>query len=152
MLAAAGGGGDATDPAASVARREAYRHLMDMRTHRRAALAEPPPSSNEAAAWFPLLAAAERICDHVTAYATRVQSPLSPKDGEALGRLAARVAATPDERNRQLVPSCADCSAALRDLSAKIEGELQHMDRLRDDHAFKAVSAPWHRLRSQERG
>jgi len=51
--------------------------------HLRTALAEPPPASDEATAWFPLIAAAERICDHVTAYAAGAAMPVSRVDADA---------------------------------------------------------------------
>lgn len=126
-------------------RREAYRKLMDMRTQLRTALAEPPPASDEAAAWFPLIATAERMCDHVTAYAAGAATPVSAADADALARLAADVAAAPDPHHERPVPSCTGCSPQVAKLFGEIERELQHMDRLRDDDAFQAVSLRAHR-------
>ncbi|WP_454915916.1 FUSC family protein [Xanthobacter sediminis] len=147
--AAARDGGSA-ESRLPVIRRETYRGLMDMRTHLRTALAEPPPASDEAAAWFPLIAAAERICDHVTAYTTEAGMPVPPVEAEALDRLAARIATTPEERRHRPVPSCTGCSAPVVELFGEIERELQHMDRLRDDYAFLAVSRAARRRHSDD--
>lgn len=61
----------AADPAAarSAQLREtaaAYRSLSNVRTTLQRALAEPPPASREAAAWFPAVVEAERLCDRIT--------------------------------------------------------------------------------------
>jgi uncharacterized membrane protein YccC len=48
------------------AEREAYAQLSDLRAALGNSMAEPPPAGKEAAAWFPLVAAAERLCDRIT--------------------------------------------------------------------------------------
>lgn len=47
-------------------RRLVYSQLSNLRAQLQKQLSEPPPSSVEAAHWFPLLACAERITDHIT--------------------------------------------------------------------------------------
>ena len=54
--------------ALSTARRDAYGKLVDMRAALQKSMAEPPPAGYEAAAWFPLIAAAARLCDAITVY------------------------------------------------------------------------------------
>ncbi|MCK9509671.1 MAG: FUSC family protein [Pigmentiphaga sp.] len=76
---------------AGLCRRAAYGQLADMRAALQKSLAEPPPAGREAAAWFPLVTGAERMCDAITAYST-VASP-QPDAGEAaaLARLASLI-------------------------------------------------------------
>lgn len=150
MRSAAARDGGSAESRLPVIRRETYRGLMDMRTHLRTALAEPPPASDEAAAWFPLIAAAERICDHVTAYTMEASMPVPPVEAEALDQLAARIATTPEERRHRPAPSCTGCSAPVVELFGEVERELQHMDRLRDDYTFIAVSRAAPRLHSDD--
>ncbi|MBB6307760.1 FUSC family protein [Xanthobacter tagetidis] len=115
----------------SAGRRAAYRRLSGMRAHLQAALAEPPPACHEAVAWFPLIAAAERICDRITAFsATPV--PLSPADAKALRALAARIAAHPDDGAAAAVPAAGSRDGALGALFDGVADELDHMARLRD--------------------
>lgn len=52
----------------SEARRAAYGKLVDMRAALQKSMAEPPPAGYEAAAWFPLVACAARLCDAITVY------------------------------------------------------------------------------------
>lgn len=47
----------------------AYQRLSDLRTQLQKLVAEPPPSGREAAAWFPAVVGAERLCDGIAAYA-----------------------------------------------------------------------------------
>ncbi|WP_201402140.1 FUSC family protein [Kaistia sp. 32K] len=44
----------------------AYSSLSNVRTTLQRAIAEPPPASREAAAWFPVVVEAERLCDRIT--------------------------------------------------------------------------------------
>ena len=64
---------DAGDPANSdqtpdvfAAATAAYRNLSNVRTALQRAIAEPPPASREAAAWYPAVVEAERLCDSIT--------------------------------------------------------------------------------------
>ncbi|WP_238121695.1 MULTISPECIES: FUSC family protein [unclassified Xanthobacter] len=128
----------ALKPAASAAslaayRWQAYGQLADMRGHLRTAAMEPPPASTEAAAWFPLIAVAERICDHVTTYAGGGWPALPPDDAAALEALAVYVAATPAERaGLPLPPRPTSPAAAV--LADAIGEELAHMARLQEDN------------------
>jgi uncharacterized membrane protein YccC len=47
----------------------AYRSLSNVRAGLQRAIAEPPPASREAAAWFPAVVEAERLCDRITSLA-----------------------------------------------------------------------------------
>ncbi|MBS7703588.1 FUSC family protein [Chelatococcus asaccharovorans] len=75
------------------ARRRAYHSLSNVRTSLQRALSEPPPASSEAAAWYPLIVNAERLCDHITYFAElqreRTRTPIKQE-------IAARVALLQD--------------------------------------------------------
>lgn len=132
LVAIAEGGSPARIAAA---RRASYGRLSGMRVHLEAALAEPPPASHEAVAWFPLIAAAERICDRITAFSA-AQAPLSPADADALRQLAARIAARPDAGPPAGSITAAAPSAALAALFDAVADELDHMARLREVGQF----------------
>lgn len=66
------------------ARRRAYASLSDLRAALNRSMAEPPPAGREAAAWFPLVAASERICDRITAEAPASGSAQWPPPDEVL--------------------------------------------------------------------
>lgn len=72
----------------SARRREAYGELSTLRTKVQMFLAEPPPASNEAAAWFPMIASAERLVDAVTAGAPVLKGALSDDERTVLKHLA----------------------------------------------------------------
>ncbi|MFD4568042.1 FUSC family protein [Streptomyces sp. NPDC058467] len=65
---------DGADPAARARRRRRlYRDLSAIRTEFQRALTEPPHTGRRAAAWWPLVVAAERIVDATTAARVRVK-------------------------------------------------------------------------------
>lgn len=92
---------EAPDPAAGAElrrrmtglRRTAYRTLSDLRIQLQRSLAEPPPASREAKAWFPAVAAAERLCDRVTVYAQNRRRGGPQPDHEAAEAVAAELEA-----------------------------------------------------------
>lgn len=57
-------------PEADAARagRDCYVKLSDLRTILARCMAEPPPAGREAAAWIPLLASGERMCDRIAEF------------------------------------------------------------------------------------
>ena len=112
-------------------RRAAYRDLAAIRRRLDPLLAEPPPASDEAASWVPLVAAAERICDHVSVYATSTGASVPSGEARALSALGAYVAATPAARAIIAPPDPGAGSAAFAALHAAILSEILHMDRLR---------------------
>lgn len=66
--------GTDVDPAARARmRRRLYRDLSAIRTEFQRALSEPPPNGRRAAAWLPLVVAAERIVDATTAAGVRLR-------------------------------------------------------------------------------
>jgi uncharacterized membrane protein YccC len=132
LVAIAEGGAPARIAAA---RRASYGRLSGMRVHLQAALAEPPPASHEAAAWFPLIAAAERICDRVTAFSAS-HAPLSPADADGLRHLAECIAARPDAGAPAGSIAAAAPSGALAALFDAVADELDHMARLREVGQF----------------
>ncbi|MFD3532852.1 FUSC family protein [Streptomyces sp. NPDC058664] len=65
--------GDGADQGERIrARRKLYRDLSTVRSEFQRALTEPPPTGARAAAWWPLVVAAERIVDATTAARIRV--------------------------------------------------------------------------------
>lgn len=112
-------------------RREAYGHLADLRVRLQKSLAEPPPAGREAAAWFPLIASAERICDAITVYSAADREDVSAVGAQALGRLAALIAAPPDKRalDGTLEADLPD-DAPERPLIDRVSAELALMGRL----------------------
>lgn len=77
-------------PQADVARRRraAYGALSNLRVQLQRFMAEPPPTGREAAAWLPLVACAERICDRITIWSAEEPLPLSEGDARTVARLA----------------------------------------------------------------
>ncbi|WP_406137975.1 FUSC family protein [Streptomyces sp. NBC_01089] len=70
-------------------RRRLYRDLSVVRTEFQRALTEPPPTGKRAAAWWPLVVAAERIVDATTAARVRVDHgarPPAPDEVRAVTR------------------------------------------------------------------
>jgi uncharacterized membrane protein YccC len=66
----------APDDPARAARWIAYARLSDLRAVLGRSMGEPPPAGREAADWFPAVAAAERLCDRITARAASAPGPL----------------------------------------------------------------------------
>lgn len=126
----------------SAQRRAAYGSLADMRARLQTSLMEPPPACDEAAAWFPLIAAAERICDRITAYSASADGAPTAADAETLRQLAAYLAARPDDRPGLLPPRRASTDAALMDLFDGIVDELSHMVRLRESGDLPEAPLP----------
>src|SRR5690606_16331336 len=62
------------------ARRSAYSNLVDMRSTLQKSMAEPPPAGMEAAAWFPLVVCAARLCDAITAYSGCASAQPDPQE------------------------------------------------------------------------
>lgn len=69
-------------------RRTVYGQLANMRAILQKTLVDPPPSGREAAAWFPIVASAERVCDAITAYSMGATTARATAQTEELERLA----------------------------------------------------------------
>lgn len=130
------------------AERQAYRSLSDLRADLSRAMAEPPPAGREAAAWYPLVASAERLCDRITAHAPAEDGPRPPAD--QLAHVAARL--------RRLVAGAqanagADDSPALPDDPnlRGIAGEVAQIQR-RLGAVLAAERPRRHRLRTAPAG
>ena len=75
------------------ARRACYGALSDLRSALARSMAEPPPAGREAAAWFPIVAGAERLCDRITAHAAS-RGPDTPEPpAQDVAAMAARLRA-----------------------------------------------------------
>lgn len=129
--ATSNGSDPAMAPELARRRRAAYGHLADIRTRLQKSMAEPPPSGSEASAWFPLISAAERICDLITIYSTAVHSGTGTAQDDALNGLVRLIAEIPGGRAPETVPfpaGAADTPQA--HLIAGVSAELAHMRRL----------------------
>jgi len=91
----------------SEARRAAYGRLVDMRAALQKSMAEPPPAGYEAAAWFPLVASAARLCDAITVYSASASTQPDPQEWAWLQQMPRAIAG--------LTP--------LPDLPEKLQGE-----------------------------
>lgn len=122
-------GNAAADLAAQ--RRDAYGHLADLRARLQNSIAEPPPAGREAAAWFPLITSAERICDAITVYSAGSRGNVSAAGAQALRRLAALVAAPPEMRTLDdTLAADLPGDGPERQLIDRVIAELTHMGRL----------------------
>ncbi|WP_162300509.1 FUSC family protein [Corticimicrobacter populi] len=86
-------GQEGADAAAlGTCRRTVYGQLANMRAILQKTLADPPPSGREAAAWFPIVTSAERVCDAITAYSMAATTARTASQTAELERLAACLA------------------------------------------------------------
>lgn len=82
------------DPASSGSvRLDVYSRLSDLRTQLQKQLSEPPPVDREAAQWFPLVVAAERLADRITVYIENLQPDTPPPDPTRVESLTAHMGA-----------------------------------------------------------
>ncbi|MGW1667440.1 FUSC family protein [Streptomyces sp. NPDC002324] len=82
-------GAEPADPADRTRmRRRLYRDLSAIRTEFQRALTEPPPIGRRAAAWWPLVVAAERIVDATTAARVRIKQGAQPPSAAEVDRVA----------------------------------------------------------------
>jgi uncharacterized membrane protein YccC len=121
VAAFSGGAGDRAPVIA--AERAAYAQLSDLRAALGRSMAEPPPVGREAAAWFPLVVAAERICDRITAGAPAPGSAQRPSEEEIAAvadRLRALVSGA-EGVTRVSAPAVMPQDPALRAIAAEAE-------------------------------
>ena len=104
----------------------AYRSLSNVRTTLQRAIAEPPPASREAAAWFPAVVEAERLCDRITRLAERNLAGTVTLDPAAIEqRLAAFEAlrasvGRPARQPGDPIPASADGDPAFREVDFEL--------------------------------
>jgi len=108
-------------------RRAAYGALSNLRVRLQRSMAEPPPSGREAAAWLPLVACAERICDRITIWSTQEPRPLDDGDARTVARLAGAIDGAADATEAARLTSTNPAVAAL---VASVTAELTHLDQL----------------------
>ncbi|WP_027967866.1 FUSC family protein [Halomonas halocynthiae] len=77
------------DPDASKSLRfEVYSKLSNLRIQLQRQLSEPPPANKEAAQWFPVIVATERLADRITIYIENTRPDESPLDHQCVELLA----------------------------------------------------------------
>ncbi|MCX4549738.1 FUSC family protein [Streptomyces sp. NBC_01387] len=112
------GGAAGDNPADHAARarmrRRLYRDLSVVRTEFQRALTEPPPTGRRAAAWWPLVVAAERIVDATTAARVRVTHGATPPAPDEVGAVTREL--------RELAQGLRS-SATLERVAARIKGD-----------------------------
>ena len=69
-------------------RRDIYSQLSTLRTQLQKQLSEPAPLDREAAHWFPIVVATERLTDQITAYAENRQQGAPLVDAQKVEQLA----------------------------------------------------------------
>ncbi|HEY2077428.1 MAG TPA: FUSC family protein [Streptosporangiaceae bacterium] len=80
----------------SLARRQAYRALTDVRSEFDRCMSEPAAASRQAAAWWPALVALEKVVDAVTAVAVAIRHGEPEPDPGAVHQLTAALDAMAD--------------------------------------------------------
>jgi len=124
-------------------RRTAYEQLSNFRSHLQTLMVEPPPAGREAAAWFPLLAITERICDRVTAFSVAVGSdPVPPADAAMVKTVAERMAMPPHVRAAMAPLHYEGTNQPIDALVNGIGAELRHMGRLQVAGTFPDLPSP----------
>lgn len=117
---------------ASACRRTAYGALADIRLQLQKSLTEPPPAGPEAAAWFPLITSAERICDAITGYCAVASEQPDPGQRAELERLAGLLATASHAEGSQIISDNAMANAPLDGspesaLISTIRSEMAHI-------------------------
>ena len=120
-------------------RRAAYGALSNLRVQLQRSMAEPPPAGREAAAWLPLVACAERICDGITIWSTREPAPLADGDARTVARLADAIDGQASPADAARLTSTDPGVAAL---VAGVAAELARLDRLTEVKNAPAASGP----------
>jgi uncharacterized membrane protein YccC len=92
----------------SRARRRAYRALADLRTAFQQVVVEPSAAGRQATAWWPVIAALERVTDAVTEVVVSVEHGAPPPDAADVplltGAFAELAAAVREQRDPETVP------------------------------------------------
>ncbi|WP_176085458.1 FUSC family protein [Martelella sp. HB161492] len=127
----------------------ALRRLSDLRTQLQRFIAEPPPAGREAAAWFPAVAGAERLCDRITAYAEdRTLDDPPPEEVRLEDARAALLAlADPEGHPRALVT--ATRANRRQDSFAEVESEIARLCELAEANRAARKDRP---IRPQRAG
>lgn len=115
-------------------RRTAYQELSDLRVQLQKTLSDPPPAGHDAAAWFPLLDCAERICDDITIYSTQLAQQPNAAEAKAIAHLADKIAAPLDHGSNADVPAWPGPRPhePVARLIEHLSSELAHMKKLAD--------------------
>jgi uncharacterized membrane protein YccC len=88
----------------SLARRQVYRALADLRTEFDKSMAEPAAVSRQAAAWWPALVALNEVVDAVTAVGVAITHGAPAPDARAVHQLTAALDAIADAVNARTPP------------------------------------------------
>lgn len=121
--------GNASLPAS---RRSAYLALAKMRAQLQNAMQEPAPAGPEAAAWFPLVTSAERLCDDISAWA--IKYSITPGQDATIDQLAAWVSGT-SASYENLKAEAEISNDPFSHLSVTVREWLDQMDRMTEPQA-----------------
>jgi len=117
----------------------AYGHLSNLRAQLQMLMVEPPPTSREAIAWFPLIAAAERICDRITVFSVAASAQAAAVR-PLLRTIATYIAAAPHDRAALPPLAYHGADQQVGFFVAGLRGELRHMARLQEGGTFPNVA------------
>jgi len=128
----------------SLARRQAYRALTDLRTEFDRCMSEPAAASRQAAAWWPALVALEEVIDAVTAAAVAIRHGEAAPDAEAVHRLTAALDSIADavKAGRPPRPTELPSDPSLKPVTDAVRAVLAILARScgvrRPEHAYQA--------------
>ncbi|NBE55676.1 FUSC family protein [Streptomyces boluensis] len=124
-------------------RRRIYRDLSVVRTEFQRALTEPPPVGKQAAAWWPLVVALERVVDATTAARVRIRHGAprpGPAESKELSRQLEQLAEDLKESTTRPAPTTGSHRAEPLDMDDDTTSPLAQLRR--EIAAARAVAAP----------
>jgi len=124
-----------------------YQSLSSLRNTLQGLMVEPPPVNEEAIAWYPLITAAERIGDRITAFSASYTAPAKGAEGQALRDVAAYIAAMPSERDAMQPLAYGGADPQVSAFVEGIRGELRFIARLEEEDTSPHGAGTHHRHR-----
>jgi len=110
-----------------------YQSLSNLRNTLQGLMVEPPPVNEEAMAWYPLITAAERIGDRITALSASYTAPATGAEAQVLRDVAAYIVAMPSERGAMQPLTYSGADPRVSSFVEGIRGELRYVARLEEE-------------------